>query len=284
MPQIRFEDPLSDLVFVAFDTETTGLTPVSERVVELSAVRFRLDGSEEGVFDELIDPGRPIPASAARVHGITDEMVHGKPGVGEVLPRFLEFAEQAVLLAHNAEFDLGFLVHEAARAGVDLPHPPVLDTVEISRTLRSDLPNHKLETISRALACPASTYHRALADAQTLSHVFLRLIAQVYADRSLGDLIVDTGSALTFGWPGRTRAWLPSHLQAIDDALVQGVKVTIVYRPEGRRREEAKDIVPQGYLRRPGSMFLVGRGDDGHDRNFRLSWIQRAHMSQATLF
>ena len=100
-----------------------------------------------------------------------------------------------------------------------------------------------------------------------------------YADRTLGDLVGDTGSALTFGWPGKTRIWLPKRLRAIDDALVQGTKV----QPEGRR-EEARDLVPQGYLRRPGVTFLVGRGDDGSNRNFRVSWIRRAHMAQATLF
>jgi len=283
VPQIRFEDPLHELTFVAFDTETTGLSAAAERVVELSAVRFRLDGTEEAVFDELIDPGRPIPSAASRVHGIDDTMVAGKPGIGEILPRFLEFGEGAVLLAHNAEFDLGFLVHEAARCQVVLPTPPVLDTVEISRSLRADLPNHKLETISRALGLQASTYPRALADAQTLSRVFLHLVGGELAGKTIGDLITATGCALTFGWPGKTRAWLPAHLEAIDVALVQGTKVTIVIRPEGRR-EEARDIVPQGYLRRPGSTYLLGRGDDGQVRNYRLSWIRRAHLAQATLF
>jgi predicted DNA-binding transcriptional regulator YafY len=72
-------------------------------------------------------------------------------------------------------------------------------------------------------------------------------------------------------------------LRAIDDAMVAQSKVTIVYQPEGRR-EEARDLVPQGYLRRPGSTFLLGRCDDGNDRQFKVEWITRAHMAQATLF
>jgi len=279
----RFESPIRELAFVAFDTETTGLSASSERVVELSAVRFRSDGSEEGSFDALVDPGRPIPPAAARVHGISDSMVKGKPGIEEELPKFLEFCEGAVLLAHNADFDLGFLVNEAARHSVPLPTPPVLDTVEISRKLRPDLPNHKLETVSKALGCDASTYHRALADAQTLSQSFLRLIGPTHLERTLGELIRDTGPALTFGWPQRLRAWLPAQLHAIDDAMVAQSKVTIVYQPEGRR-EEARDLVPQGYLRRPGSTLLLGRCEDGSDRQFKLEWITRAHMAQATLF
>ncbi len=283
MTQPRFETPLSEIRFVAFDTETTGLSASSERVVELSAVSFRSDGSEEGSFDALVDPGRPIPPGAARVHHITDSMVRGKPGIEDELPLFLEFCEGSVLLAHNADFDLSFLVNEAARHAIALPTPPVLDTVEISRKLRPDLPNHKLQTISKALGCEASTYHRALADAQTLSQAFLRLIGGTHLDKTLGELIQDTGSALTFGWPKRLRAWLPAHLHAIDDAMVAQSKVTIVYRPEGRR-EEARDLVPKGYLRRPGSTLLLGRCEDGSDRQFKLEWITRAHMAQATLF
>lgn len=283
MSDIGINDPLRDLDFVAFDTETTGLSAAMERVVELSAVRFRFDGEELGSFDELIDPQRSIPPDAARIHGISDAMVKGKPAVEEVLPRFLQFCEGAVLLAHNAEFDLGFLVHEASRSSITLPTPPVLDTVEISRRLRPDLPNHKLETISRALGCEPSTYHRALADAETLKESFLKLLQEKHRESTFGELIKDTGSALTYGWPDRTRAWLPPRLRAIDDAMISQSKVTIVYQPEGQR-EEAREIVPRAYLRRPGVTLLLGRIDGGVDRNYRLAWITRAHMAQATLF
>lgn len=283
MPQIGINEPLRELEFVAFDTETTGLSAAMERVVELSAVRFRFDGTQLTTFDELIDPERPIPPDAVRIHGISDAMVQGKPSMNEVLPRFLKFSEGAVLLAHNAEFDLGFLVHEAARGEITLPRPPVLDTVEISRRLRPDLPNHKLATIARALGCEPTTYHRALADAETLKSSFLKLMEERHQQSTLADLLNDTGSALTFGWPDRTRAWLPPRLRAIDDAMMSGSKVTIVYRPEGHR-EEAREIVPRAYLRRPGVTFLMGRLDGGADRNYRLAWIVRAHMAQATLF
>ncbi len=280
---IEINDPLRDLDFVAFDTETTGLSAAMERVVELSAVRFRFNGEELGTFDELIDPKRSIPEDAARIHGISDAMVKGKPLINEVLPRFLEFCEGAVLLAHNAEFDLGFLVHEASRSAITLPTPPVLDTVEISRRLRPDLPNHKLETIARALGCEPTTYHRALADAETLKSSFLKLLEEKHQQSKLGELLKDTGSALTYGWPDRTRAWLPPRLRAIDDAMIAGSKVTIVYQPEGQR-EEAREIVPRAYLRRPGVTLLLGRLDGGVERNYRLAWITRAHMAQATLF
>ena len=283
MSAVSFDHKLSELSFVAFDTETTGLSASQERVVEVSAVRFGFDGEEVGTFDELVDPGKPIPPGAARVHGIDDSMVKGQPTTGDILPAFFEFCEDAVLLAHNADFDLSFIVHEASRYDVPLPFPPVIDTVDVSRRLRPDLPNHKLATISKALGCEASTYHRALADAQTLARTFLRLVGEPYVGKTLGDLAGDIGCLMSFGSPGRMRLWLPPHLSAIDQAMESGGKVTIVYTPEGKR-QDAKDVQPVGYIRRPGATYLLGRGDDGNDRSFRVDWITRAHLAQATLF
>jgi DNA polymerase III epsilon subunit family exonuclease len=290
---VRLEQALHELDFVAFDVETTGLNASLERVVELSAVRFRL-GAARSTFDELVDPGVPIPPAAARVNGIRDEDVSGKPGIGPVLRRFLEFAQDAVLLAHNAEFDVGFLVHEAARHDIGLPYAPVLDSVELSRRVRPDLPSHKLEALSRALGCPAQTYHRALADADTLSSCFERLLETLYpeAERAssvtLAQLIDDSAPALSFGAPGRLRMWVP-HLAALDLALQRQSNVTMVYRPTegaaGAAREQAMDVRPKGYVRRPGvTMLVADLVRDGQERSFRLDWITRCHLAQASLF
>ncbi len=274
---------LRETCFVAFDTETTGLMADSERVVELSGVRFTLEG-EEGRFESLVDPQRPIPPGAARVHGIRDEDVAGQPTIGEVLPGFFEFASGAVLLAHNAEFDVGFLAHEAERAGQRPPRVPVLDTVEISRRLRPDLPNHKLETVSKALGCPAPTYHRALADSQTLMNAFLALLGEEWADRPLRELFALTSGALSFGPDARLAMWLPPELGPLEEALESGGRVSLLYEPEGKR-SETREVIPRGWIRRPGATFLVAHCAREHaDRNFRLDWIARAQYAQATLF
>jgi len=279
---LNLDQPLRQLEFVAFDTETTGLHPSSERVVELSAVRFSLDG-EIATFDQLVDPKIPIPDAAARVHGIRDGDVSGKPTVDTLLPKFTEFVEGAVLLAHNAEFDVGFLAHEARRCGQALPRVAILDTVELARQLRSDLPNHKLETLSRALGCEAGEYHRALADAQTLRQVFLRLVEMLEGPTFRSLLALTTG-ALSFGPDERLWMWLPPELRALDDAMVAGSRVTILYEPEGKR-QDAREIVPTGWMRRPGGAFLVARGDrEQSDRSYRLDWIKRAQYAQASLF
>jgi DNA polymerase III epsilon subunit family exonuclease len=277
------DTPLRDVQFVAFDTETTGLLAESERIVELSGVRFTLDG-EVGTYETLVDPQRPIPPGAARVHGIQDADVEGQPKAGEVLLPFAKFCEGAVLLAHNAEFDVNFLAHEAQRAGVRMPRLAVLDTVEISRRLRTDMPNHKLETISKALGCPSPSYHRALADSQTLMHCFLALLGPDLARATLRDLYAVTSGALSFGPDARLWMWLPPELGPLEEALETEGRVSLLYEPEGKR-SETREVRPRGWMRRPGAAFLVAHCEREHtDRNFRLDWITRAQYAQATLF
>ena len=108
MPYPDLDAFVRDLEFVAFDTETTGLLPSVDRVLELAAVRFSLAG-EIATFDELVTPGQAIGVGASRVHGIDEETVRDKPPIAEVLPRFSEFIRGSVLLAHNAEFDRSWL-------------------------------------------------------------------------------------------------------------------------------------------------------------------------------
>src|SRR5438552_1923649 len=102
--------PLADLTFVAFDTETTGLSPLASRLVELSGVKFAFDGTVVSTFSTLIDPQSDIPPEATRVHGITDDMVVGQPTCAEAVPQFFAWANgpDVVLAAHNAQFDISF--------------------------------------------------------------------------------------------------------------------------------------------------------------------------------
>ena len=100
---------------VTVDLETTGLIPGHDRIVEIGAVAFSPAGGVEEEFSELVDPGIPIPRAASRVNGITDDMVNGRPTVAGVLPSFLAFLGDAVPVAHNAAFDVGFIAADAAR-------------------------------------------------------------------------------------------------------------------------------------------------------------------------
>lgn len=186
----QYDPPLSEVDFVAFDLETTGLSPVACRIVEFGAVRFRLGAGELGSLSQLVDPQRPIPAAVIRVHGITDAMVRGMPTEREVLPEFLAFlgGARTVLLAHNAPFDLGFLGEALARTGRSgLPHP-VIDTLDLARRCLYGLPRYDLESLARYLGLARREDHRALADARLAMQAFCRMLAMRPEASRLSDL------------------------------------------------------------------------------------------------
>lgn len=173
-------DPhLADIAFIALDLETTGARPGPCKITEIGAVR--LEGLREvRRFSTLVNPMRPIPPFITRITGITQEMVADAPRIEEVIPELLAFLEEAVVVAHNAPFDVGFLNYELSRlAGYRLGEGAI-DTLPLARAVFPGLPNYRLGTIAEALGAPVIACHRALADAQAVSHVFVTLAKRLY--------------------------------------------------------------------------------------------------------
>jgi len=169
--------PLEELVYTAFDTETTGLEPSKgDRIVAIGAVRIERGRIlKDAIFHTLVNPERPIPPQATKIHGITDEMVKDKPTLREVLPKFLLFCRDTVLVAHNAAFDLKFLEIEAQKLGLKLDFP-VVDTLFISYGLFEEFENHNLDAIAERLGIPVAGLHSALGDAFLTAEIFLKLL------------------------------------------------------------------------------------------------------------
>ncbi|MCA1830266.1 MAG: 3'-5' exoribonuclease, partial [Actinobacteria bacterium] len=177
--QRSFEDlgtQLIDETFVVFDLETTGGSPTASHITEIGAVKVR-GGEVLGEFRTLVDPRVPIPPAITSLTGITDSMVAGWPPIEGVLPAFLEFAGDAVFVAHNASFDTGFLRAVCARLGYPLPTNRVVCTVGLARRLvRDEVPNLRLETLARAMRARHAPSHRALDDARATTDVFQALL------------------------------------------------------------------------------------------------------------
>ena len=155
--------------FVAFDLETTGLSPAQEAITEIGAVRFR-GGEVLDTFQTFVDPGKPIPYNITKLTGIRDKDVAGAPQPEEALKAFLEFAGDSPIVAHNAGFDMGFLQAAAERAGISLDKV-VIDTLPLAQTLLPQLQKHRLNLVAEYLGLPTFNHHRAVDDAKTVAHM-----------------------------------------------------------------------------------------------------------------
>lgn len=173
------EARLDRLTYVVFDSETTGLNPrQGDEIVQLAAVRIVNGRRVEGeVFDTLVNPGRAIPPVSTEVHGITDAMVADAPRVADVVRRFHKFAEGAVLIAHNAPFDMEFLRRVEGQLGVTFDMP-VLDTVLLSAVVYGQHEVHSLDALSHRLGIiiPEEARHTALGDTLATADAFLKLV------------------------------------------------------------------------------------------------------------
>ncbi len=172
--------PLRETLFVVVDLETTGGSARTCDITEIGAVQIR-GGEVLGEFQTLVNPKSSIPAFIAVLTGITDAMVAGAPRLEQALPAFLEFSRGAVLVAHNAPFDLGFLKAGCEELGLTWPAPDSVDTARLARRVltRDEAPNCKLATLARLFRSPTTPNHRALSDARATVDVLHGLIARL---------------------------------------------------------------------------------------------------------
>jgi DNA polymerase-3 subunit epsilon len=195
-PPALAETPLSALTCVVFDTETTGLLPSNgDEIVQIAALRM-VGGRvvREEAFESLVNPGRPIPEAATAVHGITGAMVADAPSIETVARRFHAFAEGAVLVAHNAPFDLEFLRRHEAGSGVQFDHP-VLDTVLLSAVVFGQAETHTLDALTERLgiAIPPEARHTAMGDTLATAAALEKLVPMLAARgcRTFGETLVE---------------------------------------------------------------------------------------------
>ena len=175
-----------DEEFVAFDLETTGLSSRTDRIIEIGAVIVK-NGQEVDRFQTFVDPERSLDKKIVELTGITDDMLKGAPKIEEVLPKFLDFIGGRVLVAHNSDFDTGFIRSECARLGYDYNYTAA-DTLILSQNLLTHLNKFKLNIVSNALSLPDFNHHRAGDDAMTCGLIMAKLMQKLEEEHDIHDL------------------------------------------------------------------------------------------------
>lgn len=260
---------LEEVIFVALDVETTGLTPqFGDRICEIGLLRFNLARVIDS-FDTLINPGRPISPGASAVSGIRDDMVLDAPSFKDVAGRILQMLNGATILAHNAPFDLGFIAHQLRTLRPPALANPVVDTLALARR-NYHFQSNSLGNIARELGIDTQGQHRALGDATITKHIFERFVSDFCARgiRVLGDLLDLQGGSI--GFPELPEIPLPPPLQ---EAIKGNKRLWLRYlTPEGSETKRVVEPIEVSLYR--DYIYLVAFCQlRGEQRIFRLDRI-----------
>lgn len=263
--------------FVAFDTETTGIWAPVNRIVEIGAVKFRLNQTEHIDFQTLVNPERPMPEEVIKIHGITDQMVSKAPNIKTALNDFISFCGDAVMIAHNASFDISFIATESERSELNLPGNQILDTIEIFKKFFPGLKSYSLLALAHEFSLAKSQTHRALDDAR-LVRLLLEHASEKLSKMDSMDQLLTTLAASRFSDWNATEVLLPPPYQELQKAVKDKLRVTIQYRHPDRRADQPEDWrtikVRQAY--RLGSRYYLNAFCEkaGGERTFRLDRIE----------
>ncbi|HAH20660.1 MAG: hypothetical protein A2Y00_04600 [Omnitrophica WOR_2 bacterium GWF2_43_52] len=263
---------ISDIDFVIFDVETTGLLPRSgDRIIEIAAMRFR-SGKPYDSFSSLLNPEREISPAAFAVNHISQEMVESAPLACEVIPRFLEFAGKGCLAGYNVGFDIGFLENEMQLFGESLAEDTaVVDIIRMARSILPRIDSYGLASVSRYLGIRSPQQHRALSDVEMTAQVFAHLVGKL-KDKGLDDFLhfynlFGTNLKLIEGLSAQ-------RINAIQRAIDLGVELNIRYYSGSAQEVTERKVSPKEIRQEGKSKYLVGychlRKDE---RTFKINAI-----------
>ena len=170
---------LEDSTYVVFDVETTGLSAIYDTIIELAAVKMK-NGEIIDRFESFANPHHKLSSTTINLTGITDDLVENAPEVDEVLTKFRDWSEDAIFVAHNASFDMGFLNMGYKKLGFGKATNPVIDTLELARFLYPDMKNHRLNNLAKKFDVELVQHHRAIYDAETTGHLLMKMLKDAF--------------------------------------------------------------------------------------------------------
>ncbi len=286
MLEIAPDHGLDNLTFVAFDVETTGLSPISNALVELSGVKFNLKDDQTETFSTLINPLCEITPQLTSIHGISNDMVASSPTYHTAVPAFLEWAGDAVFIAHNASFDVEFIRVNISKLGKPCPTNFVIDTLVLSRELLRDSPRHQLKTVVDFLGLPPGEYHRALSDSFHVRGIFMKLMEQENYKQWQNLLALGSVSGFSYDrFKDEIHASMPEAVKeimaGIEAAINEKVSVSITYNGAFRSK---RTVQPVSVIHSRGNFYLNAFCQKVQaERIFRVDKIETLKMARARI-
>ncbi len=251
---MKLDLPLNEYTYVAFDTETSGAYPIGHDIVEFGAVKW-YQGQEVDRLQFLLKPRELMTDFIIGIHGITNEMVANAPSIGDKILEIHEFLKGAVVMAHHAPFDMGFLSVDFEHARLPLPSEPALCTSLLSRKWIGGVENHKLQTLVKHLGIDGGQAHRAYDDAKACLQVGLECFKLMGSEKTLADAIASQGKSLMWKDYGLLHAGTVS-LKTMINAIHSKKDVEMVYKG-GSQKGEIRRVTPIGIVRNPDGDYLM---------------------------
>lgn len=238
---------------VALDLETTGLSPLVDRIIEVSAVKVTADSVE--IFDQLVNPEIHIPEYTTEIHNITDAMVKDSPTINAVMPKFADFIEGLPLIAHNARFDIGFIVYDLLQLKLDLPPVKVYCSCALSRKVFTESANHRLATLIENLGIKLENHHRALDDARACLQVFAQALITYYEKKKNTKILKSAFLFEVKSFDKNVELKIPHHLRDLESVVGKQEMVDIKYKG-GSMKGQFRPVRPISLLPMPEGPIL----------------------------
>ena len=240
---------------IAIDLETTGLSPLVDRIIEVGAMKITPTGTT--VYQTLVNPEILIPEHTIAIHNITDEMVKDSPLINEVLPHLKEFISDLPIIAHNAKFDLGFIVMGMQKADHELLNNDIYCSCKLARQTHAELINHKLSTLVKELNIPLVNHHRATDDAFACLKVFMSSLERLQTPTS--SLLKRYGHLFSLHDFEKIKMEdLPAHLSKLELLVKEAAVVEILYSG-GNHKKDFRPVKLTSLLNTPDGNILFAR-------------------------
>ena len=240
---------------IAIDLETTGLSPLVDRIIEVGAMKITPEGTT--IYQTLINPEIPIPEHTIAIHNITDEMVKESPLLNDILSHLKEFIGDLPIIAHNAKFDLGFIVMGMQKANHEFLNNEIYCSCKLARQTHMEVSNHKLSTLVKELNIPLVNHHRATDDAFASLKIFMSSLERIKTP--LSPMLKRYGHLFSLHDFEKIKMEdLPPHLAKLELLVKEAAVVEILYSG-GNHKKEYRPVKLTSLLNTPDGNILYAR-------------------------